>query len=176
MIEAAPIAMQFTVRHTFQTDIDTYWSKIFFDREYNEKLFRGALGFPVYDVLELTEPADGARTRRVKIEPKADAPAVVKKLIGDSIAYVEEGRFDPTARKWSYKITTTKLSDKISISGTFWAEPRGEHVIERICVVDCSVKVFGVGGAIETFLEKSTRDSYEKAAEFTNRYIAEKGL
>ena len=75
--------MKFTVRHIFNTDIDTYWSKIFFDREYNQRLFVDALSFPVYEVLELTEEPNGVRRRKVRTEPKADAPAVVTKLIGD---------------------------------------------------------------------------------------------
>jgi hypothetical protein len=168
--------MQFTIRHTFNTDIDTYWSKIFFDKEYNQRLFIDALQFRGYEVLEYTEAADGGRVRRVRTEPNTEAPAIVTKLIGESISYTEEGKFDPASRRWTYKITTSKLADKISIAGTFWAEVKGDKKIDRVCVVDCNVKVFGVGGAIEGFIEKSTRDSYEKAAAFTNKDIAEKGL
>lgn len=167
--------MKVTYKHTFNTDVDTYWSKIFFDREYNERLFRDVLGFQ-YELLELTEEPSGVRRRRVRIEPKTDAPAVVKKLVGDSIGYVEEGSFDPKTKKWSYRITTTKMSDKISITGLFWAESRGDKKIERICDVDLNVKIFGVGGAIEEFIGKTTGDSYEKAHAFTNKFIAEKGL
>jgi hypothetical protein len=42
--------------------------------------------------------------------------------------------------------------------------------------VDITVKIFGVGGAIESFIERTTRDSFEKAAIFTNEFIREKGL
>jgi hypothetical protein len=164
-----------TFKHIFNTDVDTYWSKIFFDREYNNKLFHEILKFE-YELLELTEEPSGVRRRKVRIEPKTDAPAMIKKLVGDSIGYVEEGTFDPKAKKWNYKISTTKLTDKISISGTFWVEPRGEKRVERICEVDLNVKVFGVGGTIEEFIAKTTGDSYEKAWQFTNQYIASKGL
>ncbi|MCS6899828.1 MAG: DUF2505 domain-containing protein [Myxococcales bacterium] len=167
--------MKATYRHTFHTDLDTYWSKIFFSTEYNEKLFREVLKFN-YELLELTGEPGGPRRRRVRIEPKTEAPAVVKKLIGDSIGYVEEGSFDPTTKKWSYQITTSKMADKISISGLFWAEPRGEKKIERICEVDLHVKVPLVGGEIEKFIAKTTGDSYEKAWKFTNDYIAQHGL
>jgi uncharacterized protein (TIRG00374 family) len=169
------VAMKATYKHTFNTDIDTYWNQIFFNPEYNEKLFREVLKFN-YELLELTGEPGGPRRRRVRIEPKTEAPAVIKKLIGDSIGYLEEGSFDPAAKKWSYKITTSKMTDKISISGLFWAEPRGEKKIERICEVDLNVKVFGVGGTIEEFIAKTTGDSYEKAWQFTNQYIASKGL
>ena len=36
--------------------------------------------------------------------------------------------------------------------------------------------IFGVGGAIESFIEKTTRESFDKAAVFTNKFIHEKGL
>jgi hypothetical protein len=167
--------MKVTYRHTFNTDVDTYWTKIFFNQEYNERLFRDALKFE-YELIELKEEPDGTRRRRVRIEPKTDAPAVVKKLIGDSIGYLEEGTFNPTSKKWLYKITTTKMSDKISTAGTFWVEPRGDKQIERICEVELNVKIPLVGGEIEKFIAKTTADSYEKAWQFTNQFIAQKGF
>jgi hypothetical protein len=33
-----------------------------------------------------------------------------------------------------------------------------------------------VGKLVEAFIEKTTRDSYDRAAKFTNRWIREKGL
>jgi hypothetical protein len=38
------------------------------------------------------------------------------------------------------------------------------------------VHVFGVGKLIEAFVEKQMRATYEQAAGFTNRWIADKGL
>ena len=81
-----------------------------------------------------------------------------------------------TTTTHSNTITTSKLPDKVKIGGEFWVEPRGEKKIERFCRCDIEVKIFGVGGAIEGFIEKTTRDSYEKAARFTNQFIRDKGL
>lgn len=167
--------MKVTYKHVFNTDLDTYWSKIFFNPEYNKKLFTEVLKFK-YEVVEFTEEPGGVRRRKVRIEPNTEAPAVVKKLIGDSIGYLESGEFNPTTRKWHYKIVTTKLADKVSINGTFWAEPRGEKKIERICEVDLKVDIFGVGGAIEKFIADTTGQSYEKAWAFTNQFIAQNNL
>ncbi|MGW8370519.1 MAG: hypothetical protein ACWGPN_17800, partial [Gammaproteobacteria bacterium] len=41
--------------------------------------------------LELTENPDGSIVRRVSAVPPAEIPAAVKKVIGDSAGYVEEG-------------------------------------------------------------------------------------
>ncbi len=165
---------KFTLRNIFETDEETFWNKIFFDREYNQRLYMDGLKFKSFELLELTGEPGGVRTRKAHTEPRTEAPAVVTKLIGGSIAYTEEGRFDPATKKWVYSITTSKMSDKLSIRGTFWVEPRGEKKIERICEIEVEVKIFGVGGAIESFIEKTTRESYDVAARFTNEFIKEK--
>ncbi|MFN7699286.1 MAG: DUF2505 domain-containing protein [Deltaproteobacteria bacterium] len=168
--------MKFTCRNIFHTDADTYWSKIFFYGDYNRGLYVEALQFRKWELVELTGEPGGARTRKQNLEPKSDAPAVVQKLVGGSISYVEQGRFDPASRIWTYDITLSKLADKVRIGGKFWVEPRGDKRIERICEVDISVNIFGVGGIVEKFVESETRDSYEKATVFTNDWIKKHGL
>ncbi len=166
--------MLFTIRNTFHTDPESYWNRMFFDPEYNDRLYE-ALGFTSFEVLELTGEPGGPRTRRMRTEPAAEAPAVVRKLIGDSLTYTESGSFDPVEALWVYEIKTNKLHDKIHIGGRLWVEPTANG-IERIAEVDVRVKVFGVGGAIERFVEKTTRESYVKTAAFTNAFIEEKGF
>ena len=168
--------MRFRCQNVFNCDAETYWTKIFFDTEYNDALYRNVLGFKAFEVQELTGETGGDRTRRTYTEPKADAPAVVTKLIGGGLAYTERGRFDAKAQKWSYEITTNKLSDRVRIGGTLWVEPRGDRRIERICEVDLEVKVLGIGGVVEKYIADTTRDSYEKTAVYTNEFIAKKGL
>ena len=170
------MATSFTVRNVFNTDVDTYWDRIFFDSEYNERTYREALGFKSFALIEQTGGPGERRTRTMRTEPAADAPAVVRKLIGDSFNYTERGSYDPATRIWTYSITTSGMSDKIKIGGRLWVEPKGEKSIERVAEINIEVKIFGVGGAIESFIEKTTRDSYVKATNFTNRFIAEKGL
>ncbi len=167
--------MKFTVRNQFDTNVDTYWNEIFFSEEYNSRLYREGLGFKGFELIELTGEKGQRRTRKLRTEPAADAPAVVRKLIGDSLSYTETGSWDPATKVWSYSISTSKLSDKIRIGGRLWAEPRGDK-LERIAEIEIEVKILGVGGTIEKFLEKTTRESYVKATDFTNRFIAEKGL
>lgn len=167
---------KFTIRSTFETDVDTYWNRVFFDPEYNRRLYLEALGFKGFELIELTGQPGERRTRRMKTEPAADAPAVVKKLIGDSLVYAESGTFDPEAKVWTYEIKPNKLTDKVTIGGRLYAQPKGEKRCERVAQIEVTVKVFGVGGAVEKFIERTTRDSYVKAAAFTNRFIAEKGL
>jgi hypothetical protein len=168
--------MKFTVRHVFDTDQDTYWERVFFDPEYNRRLYLEALGFKSFELLEMQGGPGELRTRKIRIEPKSDAPPVVQKLVGGSLTYIEEGRWDPSSRIWTYKIATSKLADKLHIGGTFWVEPRGDKKIERFCEVQLEVRIFGVGSIVEGFIEKTTRENYEEAARFTSAYIRERGL
>jgi hypothetical protein len=166
----------FEARHIFDTDVDTYWSKVFFEDEFQQRLYMEGLKFKQYELLSKKTEPDGTILRSVRTEPSSDAPAVVKKIIGDSIAYVENGTFDAKTKRWKYEIVTSKMADKVKIGGDFWVEAKGAKKIERIVKVNITVKVFAVGGAIESFIEKTTRESFDKAAAFTNAYIHEKGL
>lgn len=167
--------MRFTISHVFNTDIDTFWDKVFYDDEYNRRLFLEGLGFKSFEQLSLEELPDGKKRRKIRTEPTAEAPAAVRKLIGDSLAYTEEGTFDPKTRRIQYSVVPSKLADKIITNGEFWVEARGDKKCERFTVVDLNVKIMLVGGAVEGFVEKTTRDNYDKAAAFTNKWLAEKG-
>jgi hypothetical protein len=166
---------KFVCRNVFETDPETFWSKVFFDDEYNRGLYLKGLGFKSYEPIELKEEPDGTKRRRFRTEPQSDAPAVVKKLVGDSLSYVETGSFDPKTKVWTYKVETSKLGEKVRISGRYWVEARGPKTLERCCEVEIAVDVFGVGGIVEGFIESTTRDSYEKATAYTNQFLRSKG-
>ena len=67
--------MRYTIRHTFNTDADTFWGKLFFDPAYNEALFKQHLKFNFYKVLELQHAPDGSVHRRVECAPPVEVPA-----------------------------------------------------------------------------------------------------
>jgi hypothetical protein len=144
--------MRYTIRHTFDTDADTFWDKIFFDPEYNEALFLKHLGFTSYTLLALDRQADGSVTRRVECTPKVEIPAAVKKVIGDTASYVETGRFDPKTKRFSVEVQPRVAADRIKTRVAMWVEPRGDKKVERVVEVDSTVKVFGVGGMIEKLI------------------------
>jgi hypothetical protein len=166
---------KFRVEHVFDVDVDTFWNEVFFDSDYNERLFKEELGFE-YKLVELEKNDDGSYDRKVRTEPKTEAPAAVKKLVGDKFSYLEVGHFDPKTRRWTYTVTPSALPSKIHISGVFWAEPKGDAQLVRIVETNLEVKIFGVGKLVEAFVEKETTDSYAKAERFTNRWLREKGF
>jgi hypothetical protein len=166
------MATKFTVEHVFDTDVDSFWKEIFFNDEYNRRLYEEALGFG-YQKLELNDLGGGVWTRRVPTDPKADnVPAAMRKIVGDTLYYIEDGRFDPASKRWKFSVTTSKAADKVEIHGEYWVEPRGDARVVRYCTTQIHVKVPLVGAVIEKFVEKQTRENYDKAAAFTNRWIA----
>src|SRR5580704_10153071 len=95
---------RFTMTHEFECSVDDFWSKVFFDREMNDTMFRKALSFPEYTVVEFRD-TDAEVYRKVSVSPKMDIPAAVAKIIGPNFKYVEETRFDKKTRKCTYKVT-----------------------------------------------------------------------
>ena len=167
--------MRVTISHEFDTDPDTFWDKIFFDREYNEALFKRGLEFPEYEILESRD--EGSRVvRRVRVVPKQEAPAAVQKLVGGRFSYVEEGTFDKATKRYAFRVVPSSMPDKVRTDGELRVESVGPKKLRRVVDMTIDVKIFGVGGIVEGFVSRSMQDSYAQAAAFTNKWIAEKNL
>jgi Protein of unknown function (DUF2505) len=170
------MATHFTLKHIFEIDAESFWPKVFFNPDYNRRLYDEALKYKRWELLEQREESGGAIVRRAIMEPNFDAPTLLKKAIGDGVAYTEEGRFDPATKRWRYSITPNRMADKFMTRGEYWVESRGEKKIERICTVDLEAKIFGIGGALESYIEKQTREAYETTCRFTNQFIRDSGF
>jgi hypothetical protein len=168
--------VRYTIKHTIETDIDTFWNKVFFEPEFNRRLFTEHLRFTSYEVLEDRTEPNGVRHRRVECVPKVELPAPARKVFGDNLGFIEVGRYDPAVKRYYVQVLPKTGGDKIKTTTEIWLEPTGDKRCERIVSVDNSVKIFGIGTLIEGFIEQQTRDSYAKGAEYTNRYIQEHGL
>ncbi len=165
-----------TLRHEIDTDEDTFWSKIVFNEEFNKKLYEGALKFPGWKLVDSKED-DAKIDRRVQVDPPVgDLPGPLKKVIGDRLAYTEEGTFDKKAKRYSFKVTPSTMADKTKVSGELWVEKIGDKKIRRLCRISVEVKVFMVGGMVEDRIMQDLRNSYDNSTAYTNQYIKENGL
>jgi hypothetical protein len=164
------------VEHVFQCTEESFWTKVFFDDEYNRRLFLEVLKFPVWRVLKSEE--QGAEVRRT-IEaspPIGDLPSALKAVIGESIGYEERGVFDKRTRRYRVQVVPNRLGEKIRVSIEMWTEPLGDKQCKRLALATASAKIFGVGGLLEKKLLADLERSYEKSAAFTNLFVTEKGL
>jgi hypothetical protein len=161
---------KFTVVHEINCNAETFW-KMFFDQAFNERLFVDGLGFKEFKVIE---ERDGERelVRKATGVPKLSLPGPVAKLLGDNFRYTEEGRFDKATQVWTWKIIPGTMADKIRQEGTLRLEPIGDSKVRRIADLVLEAKVFGIGGLIESSVEKQLRDSFEQNARYTNTHLA----
>lgn len=161
----------FQMTHEIQCDAETFW-KLFFDRAFNEALFRQGLGFPEFTVVNQQETPTQI-VRKVMGQPKLDMPAPVMKLLGSGFRYTEEGTFDRATQTWRWKMTPSAMADKLRQEGTMRVQPIGDRAVRRVADLLNEAKVFGLGGLIESSGEKQLREGWEKSAVFMNRWIAD---
>ncbi len=161
--------------HDIQGSEDTFW-KLFFDKEYNEALFLRALAFDAWKLVSQDE-SDARIERVVDAIPKVgDLPGPLKKLVENGVGYRERGTFVRAEKRMKMTVEPTVMADKLSISGVIHTEPTGDKSCRRIYDAVVTAKMFGIGGMIEGRILADIKQSYDKAAEFTNRWIREKGL
>ncbi|MDI3282984.1 DUF2505 domain-containing protein [Polyangium sp. 15x6] len=160
---------KFTITNEINCNEETFW-KIFFDKEFNEKLYRDHLGFPEFIITEQRD-SDTEIIRKVAGQPRMEMPGPVAKLLGSGFRYTEEGRLDKKTKVWSWKMTPSTLADKLRNEGTMRIEPIGDNKVRRIADLIIEAKVFGVGGLIESSAEKQLREGWNGSAVFMNEWI-----
>jgi hypothetical protein len=164
------------VEHTFNCSEATYWDRIFLDPEYNERLFKTELKFPVWREVS-REERGGALHRVVEVVPYVgELPGALKAVVGEGIGYEERGVLDRNAKTYKVVVVPNKLAEKLSVKVDLWTVADGETRCRRKARAEANVKIFGVGGTIEKRMLSDLERSYQKSADFTNRFIAEKGL
>src|SRR5438105_15078246 len=122
--------MKFTLTHEINCDVDTFW-KMFFDKPFNEALYKECLQFPRYSIIDQNE-TDKEITRKVTAEPKMDLPGPLKKLLGNSFGYTEDSTFDKSTKISKWKVTPTTMADKMKNEGVIKLEPAGAGHVKRI--------------------------------------------
>jgi len=165
----------FRIEHTFECTQATFWEKVFFDEEYNRRLFYDELHFVEWT--ELDRKDEGPRvTRYVRaLPPLGDLPGPLKAVIGDGAGYEERGVFDRATNRYEAKVKPNRLSDKVTVELAFNTEPLPEDRCKRIVNGSVTARIFAIGGLFEQRMISDLRRSYEKNAAFTNRFVAEKG-
>jgi hypothetical protein len=162
-----------SLKHEINSDEATFW-RTFIARDYNEQLYRGALGFPEFEIREENDSQE-EYTRTTYGIPKMSMPGPIQKLLGASFSYTEHGRLDRAKGLWTFKITPSTLADKMRYEGTVRLEKIGDTKVRRLVDIVIEAKVFGLGGLLETTAEKSMREGWENSAVFMNEWVKKLG-
>jgi hypothetical protein len=164
------------IEHTFACSEDTFWNQLFFDEEYNRRMFVDALRFPMWRELSREDRGDSV-VRVVECEPPlGDLPGPIKSVVGDGLRYREEGKYEKATRRYTVKVVPSRLADKIHVEGLLVTQTVGEKQCKRVFTASVNVKIFGVGGMVEKRIAADLQRSYDAGARFTAKYLQEKGL
>lgn len=164
------------IEHVFNCSVEDYIPKIFLDEPFNRKLFVDELGFESWSQASYDE-TDTHVVRVVDAVPTMkDLPGPLKKLAEGGVGYRETTRFDKKTGVVTINVEPQQLKGKLTITGEMRCEPAGEGKCKRIYETSVEAKVFGIGGLIEKRIVSDIQENYDKAAVYTNRYIAENGI
>ncbi len=158
---------------TFEFDLEPedYLRGVYLDDAFAEALYLEGLGFQSYTVLDIQRADDGGVSRRIKVCPRTNAPAPVRKALGSTQEYEEQGSLDASTGVWRYTVIPAALSRKIRITGTQRVESAGSGRCRAHFDATFEVKIFAVGGAVERFMASQFDDNLAKQADFTRRWI-----
>ena len=164
------------VEHVFKCSEETFWTKVFFDDEYNRRLFQEILKFPVWRVAKTEERGDEVLRTIEASPPIGDLPGPLKAVVGDNAGYEERGVFNKKTRRYRVQVVPNRMAEKISVVVEMWTEPMGDAQCKRFATATATAKIFGIGGMLEKKMLADLERSYEKSASFTNTFVAEKNL
>jgi hypothetical protein len=159
----------FTLSHSFDCEPDALWLT-FFDQAFTAAQF-AALGFG-YELLEQRDE-EAKVTRSIRVTPKLDVPGPVAKVIGSSFAYREDGTFDKATKTWTWKSTTSTLANKIHSEGKVRIVADGPGKCIRKSDFTIEVNLLGLGGLVESALEKNFTQGWDGSAAFTAKWLKE---
>jgi hypothetical protein len=109
------------------------------------------------------------------VPPLKDLPGALKAVIGDGVGYEERGVYDRSTHRYEAKVKPNKLADKVTVTVTIATERVDEHRCKRVVNGSVTARIAFVGGILEQRMISDLSRSYAKSAEFTNRFLAEKG-
>ena len=154
------------IEHDFECSEKGFW-ETFLNLEYNQEMFLTEMRFARWELLKF-EMTDGGMDRIVEVEPYVgQLPGPIRKVVGEKIAYREEGHLDRINNVYELRVIPGILPGKIQVQGKQFTRPLEEGHCRRIFEATIEVKVFGVGGMIEKQIAGDMRKSYDAGARFT---------
>lgn len=153
---------------------DTFWST-FLDESYVRTLYVDELEYHAFGILELS-----ATSRKLRIAPNMRLPAPVAKLIGDSFVYEEHGTLDRANNDWTWRMVQPAnldskrkpRKDAVIMHGTTRIEPSGAGHCRRTDTSSVEAKIFGLGGLIESTIDKELQRARAKEYAFLTQWLA----
>jgi hypothetical protein len=163
-----PVPVKLSVTHTIDGPADAFWSR-YLDPAWIEQLHREALGSTSTEVVEQAGAYGAGEVRRtLRYGQEPDVPGPLRKLVGDEVVSTEEGTFDPAAERWTFTLTPGSLADKTTVTGAMITTPRDDGTTDLTFTMEAKVKIIGIGGVAEKFIERQAREGQERTVAHVN--------
>ena len=160
--------IQFAITDDINCNVQNHW-KLFLNQDLTDKIYMGFMTFKT-----LTNTDDSTQiVRTVQMSPNAKLPEPVASFVGANFNFVESGRLDKATMVWTYSQTPNAFADQLKLHGTVQAVSTGTNVVRRTVNVVAEANVFGIGGAIEAFMQAQWTSAWKASASFTNKWIAD---
>jgi hypothetical protein len=169
------VTIQTDFRQRFGVSSETYWRDLCLSLDYQERLYCEALGCSRMEVVQLDGSIETGQKRILRFQKKVDAPAAVRKLVGETVSLEEVSEWNAGERRWSYHMVPAVIGDRVQIRGTLHLD-ENQGGVEQISTCTVSCKIFGIGSVLEHFVAKSSHEANVNKAAFTRKYIADRGL
>lgn len=151
---------------------EAFWAA-FLDEPYLHALYLEELEYRTFAIIEI-----GEKSRKIRVVPKMKLPAPVARLIGDSFAYEEHGTLDRARSEWTWRMvqpanldsTSKPRKDVVTMHGTTHVEACGDGECRRTDDFFIEAKIFGLGGLIESSIQKELQNALAKEHAFLARW------
>jgi hypothetical protein len=164
------VSTHFAFTHEFSATPEKFW-RVFLHEPYNIELY-DRIGVKERTVLDRSEDAGTIRWS-VRIVPKRDLPAIIKKVVGGDLGYTEHGTYHKGQDRLDVRIETTLMRDRTRIGGLYSVTPLGAGRLRRTFEGDVHVDVALVGRKVEAVVVDDMRRSYDVAAQVTAEWLAQ---
>ncbi len=163
--------VKFTVVHDLSCNTATYW-QLYKSTTFNDEIYKASLPFGTVALVEQTENASEI-IRKTSGAPNANLPEPMKSFVGSAFGWVVDTRVDKATNVWTFKWIPNQHADVLKIGGSVKVEPLGASSVRCTADITAEANVFGIGGAIEAFLQWGFYEGWMKGAEFINKWIAD---
>lgn len=162
-------------RTTFAVRAETYWRDIWLSMPFLQRLYCEVLGFDSVELVTQDGDASQGMKRKLRLQKPIQAAAAVQKVLGSSMTMYEYSEFDPATQRWSYRMVTERLGDRLDASGSITLRAQDGGVEEQ-SDDEITLRVFGVGSLVEPFIARESKQSHAVRLAFMQRYIEENSL
>ena len=154
--------------YEFRATVDDFW-RVFFDTECMAAQY-GQVGVREFAV-EVSDDGPDRRVRTLRVTPARELPAVVRKLTGTTLGYLETTTFYKQHGYADTVVVPSTLAKRTAISGRHTVTASGPGHVTRVFEGTMTVDVKLTGARIEKAVLDDMTRSYRNGAEITQAWL-----